>query len=236
MGIFRHTWLTIANKLSVVPWGFFAPAAITGAIHSPGGAAAPQTADGVVLSPQLDVANAGAAAAAGSASFALLDAAGATVCSGVVPFNISAGGWVRLTATLACGSPAAPLRLWNTAPGGAALHTATATLLDGGGAPLDAVSARVGLRSAIFSPTEGFVLNGLKISMRGFSNHVGFGGCGGAVPDRVAEFMLTMLQSIGGNAYRTAHNPVAPECEARWREAARAAAIPAFGQLSHPTS
>jgi mannose-6-phosphate isomerase-like protein (cupin superfamily) len=34
---------------------------------------------------------------------------------------------------------------------------------------------------------------------------------GGAVPDRAYEFLLTMLQSVGGNSYRTAHNPVARE-------------------------
>ena len=91
-GIFRHVWLETAPPVSVVPWGFFAPALITGAIHSPGGALAPQTADGVQLSPQVDIANAGAAFTNGSVTFALEDAGGSVVCSVTVPFALPAGG------------------------------------------------------------------------------------------------------------------------------------------------
>ena len=83
-------------------------------------------------------------------------------------------------------------------------------MLGAGGAAADAVSARRGLRSALFSPVEGFVLNGFKVPLLGFSNHIGFGGVGGAMPDRVQEYLLVMLRATGGNSYRTAHNPVAP--------------------------
>jgi len=207
MGITRHVWLNSAPALSVVPWGFFAPAVLAGAVR--GGADGPQTADGATLAPQVDVANAGAAAVAGTANFALLDAAGATVCAGAAPFDVPAGGWARVTAALSCGSAAAPVRLWNTAA--PYLHNATVALVDKSGAALDAASARIGVRSALFTAADGFTLNGAKVVLRGFSNHVGFGGCGGAVPERAVEFMLTRLLSIGGNAYRTAHNPVARE-------------------------
>ena len=210
MGITRHVWLHTAPLVSIVPWGFFAPALLTGAIH--GGAAEPQTADGALLSPQVDVANAGASAAAGTITFALSDASGAMVCSTTAPYSLPPGGWARVAAAISCGAPGAPVRLWNTAAGGAYLHNASATLTpSGGGAVIDAVSTRVGLRAAIFTAAEGFTLNGEKVVLRGFSNHVGFGGCGGAVPDRAYEFILTMLQSVGGNSYRTAHNPVARE-------------------------
>jgi hypothetical protein len=212
-GIYRHVWLDTAPLLSVVPWGFAAPALLTGAIHSPGGAAAPQTADGALLTPQVDIANAGAAAVNGSVTFTLADAGGAVLCTAKAPFALAAGGWQRVAAQMACGSPAAPLRLWNTAAraGGAYLHTASAALADAQGTALDAVSARVGLRSAYFSPVEGFVLNGEKIVLNGFSQHLGFGGCGGAVPERVSEFIIASLLGLGGTAYRTAHNPVSPE-------------------------
>lgn len=210
MGITRHVWLHTAPLVSIVPWGFFAPSLLTGAIH--GGAAEPQTADGALLSPQVDVANAGAAPANGTITFALTDASGATVCSASAPYSLPPGGWARVGAAIPCGSPAAPLRLWNTAAGGAYLHNASATLTpSGGGGAIDAASARVGLRAAVFTAADGFTLNGEKVVLRGFSNHVGFGGAGGAVPDRAYEFLLTMLQSVGGNSYRTAHNPVARE-------------------------
>ena len=209
MGITRHVWLHTAPLVSIVPWGFFAPAQLTGAVH--GGAGEPQTADGALLSPQVDVANAGAIAAAGTITFALADAGGAVLCSATAPYSLAPGGWARVATTMACGAPGSPpVRLWNTAPGGAYLHTASATLApSGGGAAIDAATARVGLRAAVFTAADGFTLNGEKVVLRGFSNHVGFGGCGGAVPDRAFEFLLTMLQSVGGNSYRTAHNPVA---------------------------
>ena len=210
MGITRHVWLNSAPLVSIVPWGFFAPALLTGAIH--GGALEPQTADGALLSPQVDVANAGSTPAAGNVTFALTDAGGGDVCTAAAPYHIPPGGWARLSATLTCGSPARPVFLWNTAPGGAYLHTASATLVpSGGGAVADAASARVGLRAAVFTAADGFTLNQQKVVLRGFSNHVGFGGAGGAVPDRAFEYMLTMLQSVGGNSYRTAHNPVSRE-------------------------
>ena len=211
MGILRHVYLETAPQLSIVPWSFFAPALVTGNIS--GTATTPQTADGAVLTPRVDLANAGSAHATGTVLFSLRDATGAEVCNGSsARFDLPPGGWARLPASLPCGSSTAPVNLWNTARGGAYLYTATAQVVLDGGALGDAASARIGLRSALFSPTQGFVLNGQKIVLRGFSNHVGFGGCGGAVPDRVVEFMLAaQLQGMGGNAYRTAHNPVAPE-------------------------
>ncbi len=209
MGITRHVWLAGAPAVSVAPWSLFAPSQITGAIHGRG--LEPQTADGALLSPQVDIANAGDAASAGTVTFTLVDASGATVCEVQSPFNVTPGGWQRVSAQVACGSPASPVRLWNTAPAGAFLHNVTATLTSSSGSTLDAVSTRIGLRAAAFTAADGFTLNGEKLSLRGFSNHVGFGGCGGAVPDRVLEFQLTLLQRVGGNSLRTAHNPVARE-------------------------
>ena len=182
---------------------------MTGAIH--GGADVPQTADGLMFAPQVDIANGGSTAASGNVTFALTDAAGALVCTVSAPFSVAPGAWARIATTVACGSAAAPVRLWNTAVGGAVLHNASATLVAADGSTLDTASARVGVRSAVFTAADGFTLNGEKVVLRGFSNHVGFAGCGGAVPDRVLEFQLTMLQSIGGNSIRTAHNPVARE-------------------------
>jgi beta-galactosidase len=213
MGIYRHVWLETAPLLSIVPWGFFTTSYINGTITSPGGADAPQTSDGAIFTPTLDLANAGGSEAKGSVVFTLQDASGSTLCSSAsIPYALNASGWVRLSTEFFCGSPTSPLHLWNTAPGGAYLYTAVATVLeDGSGGVVDTMSTRHGVRSALFTPTQGFVLNGYKITLRGFSNHLGFGGCGGAVPDRVSEFILVMLKSMGGNSYRTAHNPIGPE-------------------------
>jgi len=208
MGITRHVTLNTQPALSVVPWGFFVPAPLITASIS-GSADEIQSTEGVILSPQVDISNAGPSTVNGSVLFSLMDASGALVCSAFSdPFSIKSGGWARVGGSITCGSSASPIRLWNTANGGAYLYNASASILDSTQTLLDAVTVRVGLRRAVFTASHGFTLNGVKVVLRGFSNHVGFGGCGGAVPDRVLEYQLVMLKSIGGNAYRTAHNPV----------------------------
>jgi beta-galactosidase len=76
---------------------------------------------------------------------------------------------------------------------------------------IDSVSTNVGVRDALFDARHGFLLNGAKVLVKGTSNHLGFGGVGLAVPDRIMEFQIATLKAMGANAYRTAHNPVAPE-------------------------
>jgi beta-galactosidase len=218
-GIFRHVWLETASNLSFVPWSLYAPSFVTGAITG-GDATAAQTADGAVLLPQVDVANAGAARAVGSVTFTLLGpsnpdgSAGPVVTTVQVPFNVSAGGFQRVTSPSAVpfGSGASPVALWNTAPSPPTyIVTAALTPEGGGGGPSDGVAARVGVRSAVFDPRLGFVLNGVKVPIQGVSMHISFGGVGMALPDRVAEFQVAALRRMGANGWRTAHNPVAPE-------------------------
>jgi hypothetical protein len=120
-GIYRHVWLESAAPLSFVPWSFFAPSAVSGTI-SGADAQAPQTADGALFAPQVDVANAGAANASGAVLFALHAGAagdGGLVVNVSVPFSVAPGGWQRVAAPPAAfGSAAAPVRLWNADPRG----------------------------------------------------------------------------------------------------------------------
>ena len=53
----------------------------------------------------------------------------------------------------------------------------------------------------------GFALNGQPLQLRGFSHHTDFGGVGVAVPDRINLFRANALRSVGGNIWRTSHNP-----------------------------
>lgn len=50
-------------------------------------------------------------------------------------------------------------------------------------------------------------MNGRHVKLRGFCDHSNFGGVGSAVPDRVNLFRAQALRSVGGNAWRMAHNP-----------------------------
>ena len=80
-----------------------------------------------------------------------------------------------------------------------------------GGAELDGESIPFGIREFHFDPDTGFWLNGRNFKIKGAAMHHDGGAVGAAVPLRVWERRLELVRQIGGNAVRTAHNPVAPE-------------------------
>jgi len=82
-----------------------------------------------------------------------------------------------------------------------------ADVLDQSGTIVDTVTVAIGIRDAIWTANTGFMLNGFKVPAKGFSQHQDFGGCGTAVPDRIDEFRIKGIRAIGGNFWRTAHNP-----------------------------
>ncbi len=88
---------------------------------------------------------------------------------------------------------------------------AAETEIRGGSAVIDRASTTFGIRAAEFSPTEGFVLNGTSVKLKGVCLHGDFGGLGVAVPLAAWEHRLSALKELGVNAIRTAHNPPAPE-------------------------
>ena len=60
----------------------------------------------------------------------------------------------------------------------------------------------IGIRSAVWTLTAGFKLNGLKTPVQGFTSHQSWSGCGNAVPGRVDEFRVTALKALGANMWR----------------------------------
>jgi len=68
-----------------------------------------------------------------------------------------------------------------------------------------------GIRRIALDSNRGFLLNGVPVKMKGVCIHHDAGSLGAAVPVRVWERRLEILQSIGCNAIRTSHNPPAPE-------------------------
>jgi beta-galactosidase len=80
-----------------------------------------------------------------------------------------------------------------------------------GEATLDHALTTFGIREARFEAATGFWLNGKNLKLKGVCLHHDAGGLGAAVPLRAWERRLELLQQVGCNALRTAHNPVAPE-------------------------
>ena len=202
-------WLNFADPLSIVPWGAYFPSSITGAITSgPLGAMGPQTAASAQIFAQVDVQNARAAPADMTLAITVMDADGATVATSSTKQKLPAGGWARLTPSIPLSST---VNLWNTES--TYMYAVRADVLDNGvgGAVVDSVTVPIGVRDAIWTPNQGFMLNGFKVPAKGFSQHQDFAGTGTAVPDRVNEFRVQGIRAIGGNFWRTAHNPTNPE-------------------------
>ena len=75
---------------------------------------------------------------------------------------------------------------------------------------LDSVNVTTGIRSVEFNSNVGLLINEKEVKLRGFCDHSSFGVVGGAVPDRINLYRAQMLRSVGGNAWRMAHNPPIP--------------------------
>lgn len=78
------------------------------------------------------------------------------------------------------------------------------------GRTVDVVKTVFGIRSIEYTE-EGFFLNGKKTRMNGVCQHHDLGPLGTAVHTRALERQIEILQEMGVNAIRTAHNPPAPE-------------------------
>jgi beta-galactosidase len=120
-------------------------------------------------------------------------------------FSVPAGKSVEISFEVAI--PWAP-RLWSVEH--PEMHSAWIRLRSSGQV-LDDDKIPFGIRSAEFTPTNGFVLNGKKVVLKGVCLHHDGGAFGAAVPLAIWEQRLAGLRQLGVNAIRTAHNPPAPE-------------------------
>lgn len=76
---------------------------------------------------------------------------------------------------------------------------------------LETRTERVGIRTAVFDPNQGFFLNGINMKLKGVCLHHDAGCLGAAVPKSVWKRRLMKLKATGCNAIRTSHNPHSPE-------------------------
>lgn len=74
----------------------------------------------------------------------------------------------------------------------------------------DERKCRFGVRRIEFSPTEGFLLNGKQVKLKGCDLHLDHAGVGVGVPDELWRYRLTQLKKYGFNAIRSSHNPASP--------------------------
>lgn len=76
---------------------------------------------------------------------------------------------------------------------------------------IDSYATTFGIRSIELRPDDGFYLNGEKVVIQGVCLHHDLGPLGGASHKRGYERQIRIMQDMGVNAIRTAHNMPAPE-------------------------
>lgn len=79
------------------------------------------------------------------------------------------------------------------------------------GQMVDEYTSNLGVRKAEFIDGKGFLLNGEITKFNGVSMHSDLGPLGTAINKAAIRHQIEILQDMGCNAIRTAHNPPAPE-------------------------
>ncbi len=76
---------------------------------------------------------------------------------------------------------------------------------------IDTYETPFGIRYFDFDLDKGFLLNGKQVKIKGVCLHHDLGPLGAAVNHRAIERQLQIMQDMGVNGIRTAHNPPTPE-------------------------
>ena len=76
---------------------------------------------------------------------------------------------------------------------------------------VDQYETPFGIRSIRFDANEGFFLNGKRVELKGMCIHQDHAGVGGAMPDELSLWRLSLLKPMGANAIRTSHSQPTPE-------------------------
>src|ERR1700723_1400667 len=189
-GIYRHTWLIITDPLPLGPWGtFLTPPSIS-----------PQSA---LAEVKTRVMNESDREAACDLTTEILDQKGTVVQQGSSTMPVQPGGEATFVQRLQVASPA----LWSVSTPN--LYSVRSTLRSRG-EQLDQDTTPFGIREVKFDVDRGFLLNGEHVKINGVCIHGDCGSVGTAVPERMWERRLELLQKMGCNAIRLTHNPPAP--------------------------
>ena len=190
-GIYRHVRLCVTDKLHIAHWGTYVTT--------------PEVSDSnAVVRVETTVENATAGKQSFTVESDLLAPDGQVVASSTASQAAGTGTSQTVVQKIRVSQP----QLWSLdAP---ALYTLRSRLKSGE-IIVDETTTPFGIRTAIFNPNKGFLLNGQPLKLKGVCIHEDAGCLGVAVPDKMLERRLRLLKEIGVNAIRTSHNPPAPE-------------------------
>ena len=188
-GIYRNVHLVKTGPVYVPQWGVFVQSAVDGG--------------GATVRIETEVTAVQDADAAVTVRHRLIGPAGALAADASAPALAIAG---HATGTAEARARIAAPALWSIETPN--LYRCVTEILVGG-AVVDRVETRFGIRTIRFDPEQGFFLNGKSVKLLGTCNHQDHAGVGTAIPDRLHAWRVEQLQSMGCNALRSAHNPPA---------------------------
>ncbi|MBN2632986.1 MAG: DUF4982 domain-containing protein [Bacteroidales bacterium] len=190
-GIYRHVWLISTDPVHVKPWGIY----ITTPEISEGSAS-------VIVETRVE--NHSGSPRKMSVISKVLASDGSNRGHAESALQVLDGWDQKVTQTIYVAEPL----LWS--PDTPYMYSLV-TQVTVNGKIVDEVHTPFGIRSMVYDPDKGFILNGKSVKMNGVCLHHDGGCIGAAVPEDVWERRLKLLKEMGCNAIRTAHNPVAPE-------------------------
>ncbi|MFZ0761422.1 MAG: beta-galactosidase GalA [Candidatus Sulfotelmatobacter sp.] len=190
-GIYRHVWLTKTAPVHLAQWGTFVKSKVQNGRAQ--------------LSISSAVQNQSAEEKHCSVISRILNGSGETVASARSHTeNVMAGAAFQFESQVSVEAP----QLWSLdEPNLYRLSTEVYT----GSDLVDQTETPFGIRSIRFDPDKGFFLNEKPVKIKGTCNHQDHAGVGTAMPDRLHYYRVGRLKEMGSNAYRTSHNPPAPE-------------------------
>ena len=112
-----------------------------------------------------------------------------------------------VTSTVTVSNP----RLWGPVPSQTPHRYVIVSQVYQGEKLVDEYHTLFGIRKVEFDPNQGVLVNGEHIALQGVNQHHDLGALGAAFNVRAAQRQLEILQEMGVNAIRMAHNPPAPE-------------------------
>ncbi len=186
-GIYRHVWLVTAPAVHVAHWGVFVRTPII-------------TAEKALVSIETSVVNQSDSDAVVQLTTTIADSDGHEIGSvSSDAGKIAAGASKPVLQQVTIPNP----KPWSLDD--PRMYTAITRAGD------ETVRTAFGIRTIRFDANRGFFLNGQPMKLKGVCLHHDLGGLGAAFSEAALERRLRILKSLGVNAIRCSHNPMAPE-------------------------
>jgi beta-galactosidase len=200
-GIYRNVWLEKVNPVHVAHWGTFLRTSKVSASSAT-----------VELEVEVENSSSSGQVAEVITSIYALDAGFNPTGKPIARFSktvvtLKPGEKQKIAHVTTISNPL----LWGPPPSQKPNLYVAVTHLIIDGKTVDEYKTEFGIRSVQSDPEKGLVVNGTPVRLQGVNQHHDLGALGAAFNTRAAERQLEILQELGCNAIRMAHNPPAPE-------------------------